>query len=111
MKLRPPYTFTLDDWKITNDVKNSMHFETELSDSQMRAIVNEIIIKFNLEKYQHDDVLRIESSVMYIIDSKYVITNREERAIIESDILSYIHCNIGTVYIVEKRKSCVCVVC
>tara|TARA_X000000368_G_C22716414_1_gene573328 strand:+ start:327 stop:665 length:339 start_codon:yes stop_codon:yes gene_type:complete len=104
------YTFTLHDLKIMNDIESSMFYEKELTDSVLKKIVNEMVKSFNYKQYTEDDVFRIKVNIMYFIDNKYCIKNREERSIIESDVYYCIRNIIGNKYKEKKTKACICLI-
>ena len=104
------HTFTLHDLKTMNDIESSMFFEDELTNSQLKDIVNEMVKVYNYKTYTEDDVFRIKVNVMYLINYKYAIKNREEIAIIDSDVYYCIRNIIGNKYIENKSKSCICVI-
>ena len=102
------YTFTLHDVKLIKEVKDEICIESELTSQQLWNIVSKMIYKYNLPKYTEDDVFKVKLNVMYLIDHTYVISSREERAIVESEVQLLIHEMIGDNYI--KSKACICVI-
>lgn len=108
MTSQKQYTFTLHDLKMIKEVKDEICIENELTTQQMWNIVNKMMDKYNLLKYNEDDRFKIKVNVMCLIDNLFPISSREERAIIESEVHLSIHEIIGDNYI--KNKSCICVI-
>ena len=102
------YIFTLHDMKLIKEVKDEICIENELTSQQLLNIVSKMIYKYNFPKYTEDDVFKVKLNVMYLIDHTYIISSREERAIIESEVQLLIHEMIGENYI--KNKACICVI-
>lgn len=99
--------------RIIPEIESSILFEYELSNEQIKLIVDATIRKMGHNTYTEYYVHMIRRIVMDIVNRQYNITSREEIAAVEAIVLAEIYSYTDHENIHNKRtskRSCVCVI-
>ena len=107
MEEYPP--LTLNHMKVIEEIESDVFFDYELTNDQITILVNMTMHRMDYKKYTTEHVKTITRIVLHIID-KYYDVKGEERAIIESMIVTQIHTNISQNYKYESPRVCVCTI-